>query len=77
MNATTCRINLRYALKKSFNVYIHELRHTYTTLLIQNGFDFKTVAEYIGDNVQEVIRTYSHVNDDMRKIGNEKIAEIF
>lgn len=77
MNATTCRINLHYALKKSFNVSIHELRHTYTTLLIQNGFDFKTAAEYIGDNVQEVIRTYSHVNDDMRKRGNEKISEIF
>lgn len=73
----TIRVNLHYNLAKKFNISIHELRHTYATLLISNGIDFKTAAEYLGDDVQQIIKTYSHVTDDMRKSATEKILKIF
>ena len=42
------------------------LRHAYATYCIQQGFDFKTVSELIGDTLDMVMRTYAHVNTDMR-----------
>lgn len=56
---------------------IHQLRHTYATLLLANGVDLKTVAALLGDTVNTVIRTYIHYNDDMRKQASEKVADIF
>ena len=41
------------------DISIHDLRHTYVTILIKNGFDFKTISELIGDTVEMVIKTYS------------------
>ncbi|MCS4455170.1 tyrosine-type recombinase/integrase [Clostridium botulinum] len=46
---------------------MHELRHTYATKLISNGVDFKTVAQLLGHTVEQTMKTYSHVNDDMMK----------
>jgi len=64
-------------LKKLFGITIHELRHTYATLLISNGIDFKTAAKLLGDDVKQIIKTYSHVTDDMLKNATNKIAKIF
>lgn len=68
-------------LRKKFNrwgydISIHNLRHTYATTLLSNGLDFETVAEFMGDTVEMVIRTYSHVIDDMRKNAKTKIDNI-
>ena len=60
-----------------YNISIHELRHTYTTLLIQHGLDFKTVAALIGDDVAQVMKTYSHVNSDMYDNAKRLINNIF
>lgn len=73
----TVRTNTFRRLKKYFGVSIHELRHTYTTLLIERGLDFKTVAGLIGDDVKQVIDTYSHVNDDMKKRSHKLISDFF
>ena len=64
-------------LRKKAGISIHELRHTYITLLVQNGVDFKTVAKIAGHDVSETLKTYSHVNDDMMKIARETIKNIF
>lgn len=56
---------------------IHQLRHTYATLLLANGVDVKTVAALLGDTVNTVIKTYIHYNDDMRKRAADKVADIF
>lgn len=56
---------------------IHQLRHTYATLLLANGVDVKTVASLLGDTVSTVIKTYIHYNDDMRKQAADKVANIF
>ncbi|MGL4108363.1 tyrosine-type recombinase/integrase [Clostridium sp. LP20] len=62
---------------KKYGVTLHELRHTFTTNLIANGVDFKTAAELIGDTVEMVLKTYSHVNDDMMKNAQRVISSIF
>lgn len=52
---------------EGYNITIHELRHTYATTLISNGVPFKTAAKFLGHTVQQTMKTYSHVNDDMIK----------
>lgn len=64
-------------LKELAGISIHELRHTYATLLIANGVDFKTVAKLMGHDVKQTLETYSHVTDEMLKNVSEKICEIF
>lgn len=63
--------------KFGFDINFHELRHTYGTKLIANGMDFKTAAEILGHDVQETIKTYSHVNSDMRIRAKTLIESIF
>lgn len=55
----------RYFKNLGYDVTIHELRHTYATLLIANGVDFKTAAMILGHDVEQTMKTYSHVNTDM------------
>lgn len=63
--------------KLGYDITIHDLRHTYATHLIANGLDFKTVAQLMGHDVQETIKTYSHVTDDMIKKATNVIKKIF
>jgi integrase len=72
-NNTSGMINAKL---KKYNITIHELRHTYATKLIANGMDFKTVAQLLGHDVQETYKTYSHVNDDMKKRAANLINKI-
>lgn len=60
-----------------FNVCLHELRHTYATKLVASGLDFKTVAYILGHTVEQTMRTYSHVTDDMKIVAAKKINNIF
>ncbi|MGG7213492.1 tyrosine-type recombinase/integrase [Clostridium nigeriense] len=69
--------NLNHKLRKISNISIHELRHTYATLLISNGVDFKTAAEILGHEVNQLIKTYSHVTNDMMNKATNTIAKIF
>lgn len=67
----------RLFIKLGYPISMHSLRHTYTTLLIQNGIDLKTVSSLIGDDVGMVMKTYSHVNDEMKERAAELIKGIF
>ena len=60
-----------------YDLTVHDLRHTYATLLIGNGIDFKTAAEFLGHDVETTIKTYSHVTDEMRVKATNIINEIF
>jgi len=75
-NVSSCSDNLNRMLKK-FDITIHEFRHTYATMLISNGVDFKTAAKLLGHDVKETMKTYSHVNDDMIKRATNIIENIF
>lgn len=60
-----------------FNISLHELRHTYATNLIANGLDFKTAAKLLGHDVDQTLKTYSHVNDDMIQRATKLVDNIF
>ena len=66
-----------YYPTKGYNISVHDLRHTYATMLIANGLDFKTVAQLMGHDVEETIRTYSHVTSDMIANATNLINQIF
>lgn len=53
---------------------LHSLRHSFATVCIQRGMDFKTLADSIGDKLETVISTYAHVNVDMQKMANDIIS---
>lgn len=75
--ATASAISQRRYKEAGFDISIHDLRHTYATLLLSNGVDFETVAKLMGHNVEETIRTYSHVTDDMIERAKKIINNIF
>ena len=63
--------------KNGRNITIHDLRHTYATTLISKGVDFKTVAQFMGHDVEQTIKTYSHVTDDMIQNATNVLNSIF
>lgn len=69
-------INRLFKLR-GYDITIHQLRHTYATKLIANGVDFKTAAKLLGHNVEQTMKTYSHVNDDMMKRAEKLIKKVF
>lgn len=60
-----------------YNISIHDLRHTYATKLIANGVDFKTAAKLLGHEVEQTMKTYSHVTQDMLDRAKNLIDNIF
>ena len=60
-----------------YNITIHDFRHTYATKLIANGVDFKTAAKLLGHEVEQTMKTYSHVTQDMLDRAKNLINNIF
>jgi integrase len=60
-----------------YNLSVHDLRHTFASLLIANGTDFRTAAQILGHTPEETIRTYSHVTSDMMDRAAKTINNIF
>ena len=60
-----------------YEITMHTLRHTYATLLIANGTDFKTAAKLLGHDVEMTIKTYSHVTDDILERVSKTVNIIF
>ena len=57
-------------LQRNFNNYIpegmkritlHGFRHSHVSFLINNGANIKAIADRIGDTVDQVLKTYSHL----------------
>lgn len=66
-----------YTKKIGYNLSIHEFRHTYATTLISNGVDFKTVAKLMGHDIEQTMKTYSHVTDNMLNNATNLLTKIF
>jgi integrase len=66
-----------YLKKMGFDISIHELRHTYATLLIADGTDWLTTAKLLGHDVEQTMHTYSHVTQDMMDKAKNIIDNIF
>lgn len=70
--------NIATSFKEAgYDITVHELRHTYATLLIANGVDFKTVAKLMGHDVEQTLKTYSHVTDEMMNKATNTLKTIF
>jgi integrase len=77
-NPRSTSSNMKRAFKKiGYDISIHELRHTYATLILSNGVDYKTAAGILGHDVKVTMSTYSHVTDDTMAKAKEKINKIF
>lgn len=59
--------------KCGYNITNHDLRHSFGTMLAQNGVDYKTIADNLGDTLETTISTYSHSNTEMQEIANNII----
>lgn len=57
-------------------VTFHTLRHTFASWLVMNGVDLYTVAQLLGDRVEQVEETYSHLSPDHKRRAIEKLAAI-
>ncbi|ADL53263.1 tyrosine-type recombinase/integrase [Clostridium cellulovorans] len=69
---------LRYDYKKAgYDVSIHELRHSYASLLISKGLTHDEAAEVLGHTVEENIRTYSHLTADNKNKVKKLILKNF
>lgn len=66
-----------YTKKIGYDLSIHEFRHTYATTLISHGVDFKTVAKLMGHDIEQTMKTYSHVTDDMLNNATNLLLKIF
>lgn len=60
-NSTIQNAFTRYTQKAGLpKIRIHDLRHSYVSLLISHGANFTIVAKLIGDNPEQVVKTYAH-----------------
>lgn len=75
-NTRNITININKHLKRNASVTPHELRHTYATNLISNGIDFKTAAKLLGHEVEQTMKVYSHVTDDMLQAASNVIEQL-
>lgn len=76
-SSSAIKLYLNPLLKELNGITLHELRHTYATMLVSNEIDFKTAAKFLGHNVKQTLQTYSHVTDEMVKKATDKISKIF
>lgn len=54
------------------SIRIHDLRHSFVSMLIHMGANFMVVADLIGDTVEQVTKTYGHMYQlDKQKIIDE------
>ena len=50
------------------SIRLHDLRHTFATLALQNGVDIKTVSGMLGHyDAGFTLRTYTHATDRMQE----------
>jgi integrase len=55
-------------------VTFHTLRHTFASWLVARGVDLYTVAQLLGDRLEEVERTYAHLSPDFRQRAVDQLA---
>ena len=65
---TVTRVFQRYCKKAEVKIIrIHDLRHSFVSMLIHRGANFMVVADLIGDNVEQIMKTYGHLYESDKK----------
>ena len=59
-------------------IRFHDLRHTFSTLFLQNGGNIKTLQQILGHaSISTTMDTYSHVTDEMLNSATDNISSMF
>jgi integrase len=59
------------------NVRIHDLRHTFASLLINNNINLEIVSKLLGHSDVKITQRYAHLNTNSLQTGTNMIDEIF
>lgn len=57
-------------------VTFHTLRHTFASWLLMRGVDLYTVAQLLGNTVNQVEGTYGHLSRDHRKAAVDRLSDV-
>lgn len=72
---TVSRVFGKYCKKAEVKVIrIHDLRHSFVSMLIHLGANFIVVADLIGDTVEQVTKTYGHMYESDKLAIIDKIS---
>jgi integrase len=56
---------------------LHELRHTYATMLISNGIDFRTAQELLGHSSPAItLGLYAHAQQEQKRAASDLIGNL-
>lgn len=55
-------------------IRIHDLRHSFVSMLIHLGANFMVIADLIGDTVEQVTKTYGHLYESDKRILLDKLG---
>ena len=77
MEPDAARKKLKRLLKRAGleELRMHDLRHTYATLALQNGVDVKTLSGILGHySAGFTLDTYGHISTQMQKDAASKVG---
>lgn len=57
-------------------VRIHDLRHTFASLLVSSGESLPVVGALLGHTQAKTTSRYAHLLDDPLRLASERVAEI-
>ncbi len=57
-------------------IRVHDLRHTYASLLISNGFGLAIIGNLLGHTQTQTTNRYAHLHDDALREASDKVAQI-
>ena len=65
-NKTSSTLTTEYTFNKYIpenlkKITLHGFRHSHVSFLINHGANIKAIADRIGDTVDQVLKTYSHL----------------
>jgi len=59
------------------HIRLHDLRHTFATLLLEKGEDIKTIQELLGHkDISTTLNTYAHVTQKMKAANAARVEKI-
>lgn len=71
---TVTRTFRRYCKKAGLEpIRIHDMRHSFVSMLIHYGANFSVVADLISDTTEQVIKTYAHLYEEDKQAVLNKI----